>query len=1023
MWRISKSEDSPVCRYGCAFLSVVLAVLIRRLLDPALGSQYPFATVFLAVIVTAYYGGFRPALTAVVLGAIASVLFLLPGHALLTAPGQLAGLVLYLLTAFGISALAGSMHAARHQAKQDAEASRRQAALMDQIYDPVLAWEWNGLITFWNRGAERLYGFSAEEARGQVSHYLLNTSVPGGVESVVRTLERDGVWEGELRHTGKDGRAIIVASRMLLVRDASPAYVIEANCDITERENALNLLREAHDLLDVRVSERTTELARTNERLRAAEDQNRLILQGVHSHAIFMLDPVGNVASWNPGAERTKGYKAEEVIGQHFSQFFTPEDILNGNPGRQLQIASTQGYFEEEGTRVRKDGSRFYAIATIAPLFNSASRLLGFVLVTRDISKRKRIEDALRESEERFRLLVDGVSDYAILMLDPEGRILTWSQGAERIDGYAADEILGRHYSCLFTAESIASGEPERELERAATVGKVDIEGWRIRKNGSRFWVTGTLAALRDASGKVQGFAKITRDFTAKRQNDELLRSVLDNTLDGIIGINDRGTISMINRAGEMLFGCNGAEIIGQNVRTLMPEPYRSEHDGYLSNYLRTGDAKVIGIGREVQGLRKDGSVFPVDLAVTEFQLDNARYFVGIVRDISERKRLEAQLRQSQKMEAFGQLAGGVAHDFNNLLTVIKGYSDMLLMQLPANEPKARMVDQIRLAGERAAALTRQLLAFSRRQVLELKVLDINAVVTHTGEMLRRLIGEDVQFTTVLSPGVRSVRFDPGQIEQVIMNLAVNARDAMPQGGRLTIETADIDIDDLYTKLHPDVAPGAYVMLAVSDTGCGMTPEVKSRIFEPFFTTKAVGKGTGLGLAVVDGIVRQSAGSIVVYSEPGKGTTFRIFLPAVLDSGEGALSSGPEPSYSGTETVLLVEDEDSVREFVALALRQFGYTVLTASGAEAAIQLMTDKGGATDILVTDVVMPEISGRQLAETLQARFAGLKVLFLSGYTDDVVVRHGVLAASAAFLAKPFSSASLARKVRQVLDERRS
>ncbi len=539
------------------------------------------------------------------------------------------------------------------------------------------------------------------------------------------------------------------------------------------------------------------------------------------------------------------------------------------------------------------------ANVTVTPLYNHGAEPIGYIKVIQDITDRKRMQEALRVSEDRFHLLVDGVSDHAILMFDPEGTILTWNRGAERIDGYTADEIVGRHYSCLFTPELIAEGKPQRELEQAAAEGKVDVEGWRVRKNGSRFWVNGTLAALYDENGQARGFAKITRDLTAKRRNDELLQSVLNHTLDGIIGIDEQGTISMINRAGEKLFGRNGSEVIGQNVKMLMPEPYHSEHDGYLANYQRTGDAKIIGIGREVQGLRKDGSTFPLDLAVTEFQLDHQRYFVGIVRDISDKKKLEAQLHQSQKMEAFGQLAGGVAHDFNNLLTVISGYGDLLSTKLTPDDPKTKMVEQIRRAGQRAASLTRQLLAFSRQQVLEPKVLDLNVIVTDIEKMLRRLIGEDVQFTTVLAPAIRAVKADPGQIEQVIMNLAVNARDAMPQGGKLTIETRNAELDESYARTHPEARLGQFVLVAISDTGCGMTPEVKARIFEPFFTTKGVGQGTGLGLAVVHGIVKQSGGNIDVYSEVGIGTTIRIYLPAVEQQATSSASHAWNSRHKG----------------------------------------------------------------------------------------------------------------------------
>jgi two-component system, cell cycle sensor histidine kinase and response regulator CckA len=1010
-----------VSRYWVAVASVTVAIVTRLLLDPLLGTQFPFATLFFAVVVTAWFGGLRPALAAVILGALASDFFLLPprGSFQLATRDEQVGLALFIFTGIAISLLAGKMHAARRRAESASESARHHAALIDQTYDPVLVWEWNGPISFWNRGAERLYGFTSLEAVGRVSHDLLQTTTPGGVAGFLAILERDGHWEGELRHISRDGQTIIVDTRMVLIREPKRAYVIEANRDSTQRKKAERELRELNDQLEARVQERAAELAQSTEKLRAAEERSRIILEGVKTHAIFMLDAEGNVASWNPGAERIKGYKAEEIVGQHFSIFYRPQDIDSGKPQRELQTVIAQGFFEEEGLRRRKDGSLFWAVITITPLYNDGPEPVGFVKVVRDVTDRKKMQEALRVSEDRFHLLVDGVSDHAILMLDPEGTILTWSRGAERIDGYTAEEIIGRHYSCLFTPELIAAGKPIQELEQAAAEGKVDVEGWRIRKNGSRFWVNGTLAALYDEHGKPRGFAKITRDLTAKRRNDELLQSVLNHTLDGIISIDELGTISMMNRAGERLFGRSGYEVIGQNINMLMPAPYHNEHDGYLANYKRTGEAKIIGIGREVEGLRKDGSTFPLDLAVTEFQLDNQRYFVGIVRDISDKKKLESQLRQSQKMEAFGQLAGGVAHDFNNLVTVISGYCDLLLTKLPPEDPKTKMVQQVGRAGERAAALTRQLLAFSRQQVLAPKVLDLNAIVTDIEKMLHRLIGEDVLFTTVLGPAINPVKVDPGQIEQVIINLAVNARDAMPQGGNLTIETSDVELDESYTRTHPDARAGRFVLLAISDTGCGMTPEMKARIFEPFYTTKGVGQGTGLGLAVVHGIVKQSGGNIDLYTEVGVGTTFRIYLPAVQPVAAALPGSAPELPSTGSETILLVEDEESVRELATFVLEQCGYKVMTAPEGLAALQLMAACREKIDLLVTDVVMPQMGGRKLAETLLAEHPELRVLFMSGYTDDAVVRHGVLQANTNFLQKPFTPNSLANKVREVLD----
>lgn len=393
----------------------------------------------------------------------------------------------------------------------------------------------------------------------------------------------------------------------------------------------------------------------------------------------------------------------------------------------------------------------------------------------------------------------------------------------------------------------------------------------------------------------------------------------------------------------------------------------------------------------------------------------------GVAEDVTERRDLEMQLRQAQKMEAIGQLAGGVAHDFNNLLSVIFGHSELLALDLPADEPRQESVTQISQAAERAAALTRQLLAFSRQQVLEPTVLDLNRLVAEAEKMLRRLIGEDVQLQTALQPDLSRVRVDPGQMEQVIMNLAVNARDAMPNGGRLTIETREAELQSVYAKAHLGARPGHHVLLAVSDTGCGISPEIQARIFEPFFTTKPVGQGTGLGLSVVHGIIKQSGGHITVESAPGTGTTFKIYLPAVPDEPLATLApSAPSKPVGGSETILLVEDEELMRAVTARLLGTLGYRVLEASSGEEASHLAEASGlEKIDLLMTDVVMPDMSGRDLADKLRHRRPGLKVLFQSGYTGEVVVRHGVSHAGVTFLQKPFRLDTLAKKVRAVLE----
>jgi signal transduction histidine kinase len=419
---------------------------------------------------------------------------------------------------------------------------------------------------------------------------------------------------------------------------------------------------------------------------------------------------------------------------------------------------------------------------------------------------------------------------------------------------------------------------------------------------------------------------------------------------------------------------------------------------------------------------RKDGTIIDVEITRNTLTLAGRPAALAMAHDVTKRKSVETQLLQAQKMEAVGRLAGGIAHDFNNLLTVILGSSDLLLEGLRVDHQSRADLEDIHKAGQRAAALTRQLLAFSRQQVLTPQVLDLNALIADLEKMLRRLIGEDIEFRTVLAADLGAVRADPGQLEQVIMNLAVNARDAMPHGGKLTIETVNADLDDAYAQAHVPLVAGRYAMLAVSDTGIGMDTQVKAHIFEPFFTTKEKGKGTGLGLATVYGIVKQTDGYIWVYSEPGQGTSFKIYLPRAAAAAEPPAPKPLAPaSLAGSETVLLAEDEAAVRNFTRRVLAAHGYTVLTAADGQEALHLAERHAGPIHLLLTDVVMPNMGGRELAERLVAARHEMKVLYLSGYTDDAIVHHGVLEPGIAFLQKPFTLQGLARKLREVLDAR--
>ncbi len=422
--------------------------------------------------------------------------------------------------------------------------------------------------------------------------------------------------------------------------------------------------------------------------------------------------------------------------------------------------------------------------------------------------------------------------------------------------------------------------------------------------------------------------------------------------------------------------------------------------------------------------LTRGGREVPVSTVFIAHRSDTETppHFSAIMRDMTGKRELETQLRQAQKMEAVGRLAGGVAHDFNNMLAVIMSYADLLEMDFAAGTPQLEDLREITSAARRAAGLTRQLLAFSRQQVLEPRVLDPNEVIDGVEKMLRRIIGENITIAMALTPTVSHIRADPGQLEQVILNLAVNARDAMPAGGRLTLETAEVELDDPYTASHPTVTPGRYVMIAVSDTGTGMDAATQARIFEPFFTTKEKGQGTGLGLATVYGIVKQSAGYIWVYSEPNRGSTFKVYLPSVAGTEEAAVMSIPEMQPArGLETILFVEDEPALRTAGAQILGRYGYTVIVAGSGDEALALWHQQATVIDLIATDIVMPGITGPETVERLRAVHPSVKVLFMSGYTDATVLEHGVSIMGAAFLQKPYSAATLTQKVREVLDGR--
>ena len=649
-------------------------------------------------------------------------------------------------------------------------------------------------------------------------------------------------------------------------------------------------------------------------------------------------------------------------------------------------------------------------------------------VVTSDIQRaaeRWRTEDVTHRSEERFRKLVEHSSD-VITLLNAAGRIAYSTQSLLPILGYVPGERTGRSALELVHPDDLPVAE--RLLQAVyRTAGHSAKATLRLRhKNGS--WRDLDLAAVNRLADPAIGAVVVTyHDITdhkaAERalcESRERLHVALQATGLGPWDWDLRTNETDFSPEWKRQLGYEPAEIASR-YEEWESRLHPQDRERVLEELRAYLDGRQPEYAVEFRMRHKNGSyrwIYTRGVALRD-ESGAQTHMLGCHLDITARKRLEEQLRQSQKMEAVGQLAGGVAHDFNNLLTVISGNSDLLQSDLPANESWQELIAEIQQAARQAAGLTRQLLAFSRQTVLEPKVLDVNDVVREHEKMLRRLIGEDVQLMAVLDLALAPVKVDPGQLGQVIMNLAVNARDAMPQGGKLTIETRNVALDDRSAAMVCGATPGRYVLLAVDDTGVGMAPDVQARIFEPFFTTKGPAKGTGLGLATVYGIVKQSGGFISVCSEPGRGTTFKILFPAA----EMPVST-EEPAVHavarGSETILLVEDEDAVRSVVRRVLRQAGYTVLEAGQGGEAIQLAGQYAGSIDMLITDVIMPEMGGRELVERLTSLRPGLKVMYLSGYTRDAIIRHGVLQAEVAFLAKPFTNAALATKIRQVLDQ---
>ena len=618
----------------------------------------------------------------------------------------------------------------------------------------------------------------------------------------------------------------------------------------------------------------------------------RLLVEAVTDYAIYMLDPNGIVISWNAGAERIKGYRAREILGRSFATFYEEADRNAGIPQRVLSIAARDGKFQAEGWRVRKDGSRFWAFVVIDAIYDNGE-LIGFAKITRDLTERREAEEELRHSEELFRRLVEGVTDYAIYMLDPAGIVSNWNAGAQRIKGYGPAEIVGQHFSIFYTDEDRSRGEPARSLAIAEREGRFEAEAWRQRKDGTRFWANVVIDAIRDPSGHLIGFAKITRDITERREAQLALE--------------------------------------------------------------RTREA----------------------------------------------------LAHSQKIEAIGKLTGGVAHDFNNLLTVVLGSLDLLRRYLPNDDPRiTRLLDNALQGAQRGAGLTQRMLAFARRQELDLRPVDLTELTRGMRDLLQRSLGPQIAIETRFPPALENVRADPQQLEMAMLNLAINARDAMPAGGILTIAARNESAvgDDR-------LRPGRYVRLSLRDTGEGMDAETLARATEPFFTTKGTGKGTGLGLSMVHGMVEQLGGQLILHSKPAEGTTAELWLPAVErpTAADPSATEARVIESSQALTILAVHDDALVLANTRAMLEDLGHTVVGAYSGEQALERF-ERSPGIDLVITDHAMPRMTGIDLAKKIMALRPGVPIILATGYAELPAATHTSLPR----LSKPFRQDALAEAV---------
>jgi two-component system cell cycle sensor histidine kinase/response regulator CckA len=878
------------------------------------------------------------------------------------------------------------------QALEESEALRR--VLLDSALDCIICTDGQSTITEFNAAAERMFRLSRSVALGKDlaetifpprlrDHHrreLFTSLSSAGIDVMGDRLETTG-----MRSDGIEFPAEFTVTNIAIAGQSRFTVYVR---DITARKRA---------------EEAVVWLAAIVE---SSQD------------AIYGGDLEGRLTSWNKGAELMYGYTAEEVIGKSVS-FLVPPGRVDELEVLTEKLKAGLRSHTYETVRVAKDGTLLNVSVSISSVLDSAGSLIGVSAIARDITAQKNAEEALRKANETSVY----ASPIPIIAADAKRQITVWNPAAEKLLGWSEEDLIGKPNPSIPPEEEAEASALHQRLLSGETIRGVEVR--RRRWDGSSVAVSLSATPLWDTEHKVKGIIGFLTDITERKRAEEALRKaeekyrgIFENAVEGIYQTTTDGRYISANLALARMLGFDSPEELVSTRNDIKNQEYVNPE--LHGSFVRLMEEHSVVQNFEYQAYRKDGGIIWVSGSAHAVRDVRGRilHFEGTVQDITQRRELEQQLRQMQKIEAIGRLAGGVAHDFNNILMAISSYSELLARKLPEGDPSHRYAEEILRATNRGSSLTQGLLAFSRKQVISPKVVDLNSLIAQQTEMLKRLIPENIEMQFVPFDALGRVRVDSSQIEQVVMNLIINARDAMPDGGDILIETDNAELRDGDCGLHGSTVPGKYVVLAVSDSGCGMDAETVSHIFEPFFTTKEQGKGTGLGLATVFGIVEQSSGHIFVQSEPGHGTTFKIYLPTVEDAVPSDSPAPSDASVRGDETILLVEDQEAVRESAAEYLAENGYTVLKASVGSEALEIAKRRKQPIHLLLTDVVMPQMSGRELSEKITRIHPETKVIFMSGYSNNLLSNQQVLDPKHELVQKPFRLTTLGRRIREIL-----